>query len=62
MPQSIVPSSTIAARRCSCGSGLTLWDLEREFAVGGFAGKSMMKLRDIRGVLGDSYCRSLNRS
>ncbi|WP_236578812.1 2-oxo acid dehydrogenase subunit E2, partial [Streptomyces tendae] len=23
--------------------GLTLWDLEREFAVGGFAGKSLMK-------------------
>ncbi|MBV9025572.1 MAG: multifunctional oxoglutarate decarboxylase/oxoglutarate dehydrogenase thiamine pyrophosphate-binding subunit/dihydrolipoyllysine-residue succinyltransferase subunit [Streptomycetaceae bacterium] len=39
--------------------GLTLWDLEREFAVGGFAGKSMMKLRDILGVLRDSYCRSV---
>ncbi|MEU3550925.1 multifunctional oxoglutarate decarboxylase/oxoglutarate dehydrogenase thiamine pyrophosphate-binding subunit/dihydrolipoyllysine-residue succinyltransferase subunit [Streptomyces longwoodensis] len=38
--------------------GLTLWDLEREFAVGGFAGKSMMKLRDILGVLRDSYCRT----
>jgi 2-oxoglutarate dehydrogenase E1 component len=39
--------------------GLTLWDLEREFAVGGFAGKSMMKLRDILGVLRDSYCRTV---
>ncbi|MFD3517173.1 multifunctional oxoglutarate decarboxylase/oxoglutarate dehydrogenase thiamine pyrophosphate-binding subunit/dihydrolipoyllysine-residue succinyltransferase subunit [Streptomyces sp. NPDC058657] len=38
--------------------GLTLWDLEREFAVGGFAGKSMMKLRDILGVLRDTYCRT----
>ncbi|MFI1950409.1 multifunctional oxoglutarate decarboxylase/oxoglutarate dehydrogenase thiamine pyrophosphate-binding subunit/dihydrolipoyllysine-residue succinyltransferase subunit [Streptomyces xinghaiensis] len=38
--------------------GLTLWDLEREFAVGGFAGRSMMKLRDILGVLRDSYCRT----
>ncbi|MBO1336151.1 multifunctional oxoglutarate decarboxylase/oxoglutarate dehydrogenase thiamine pyrophosphate-binding subunit/dihydrolipoyllysine-residue succinyltransferase subunit [Streptomyces sp. VRA16 Mangrove soil] len=39
--------------------GLTLWDLEREFAVGGFAGKSMMKLRDILGVLRDSYVRTV---
>ncbi|WP_052848244.1 multifunctional oxoglutarate decarboxylase/oxoglutarate dehydrogenase thiamine pyrophosphate-binding subunit/dihydrolipoyllysine-residue succinyltransferase subunit [Streptomyces avicenniae] len=38
--------------------GLTLWDLEREFAVGGFAGRSMLKLRDILGVLRDSYCRT----
>jgi 2-oxoglutarate decarboxylase len=38
--------------------GLTLWDLEREFAVGGFAGRAMMKLRDILGVLRDSYCRT----
>ena len=38
--------------------GLTLWDLEREFAVGGFAGKSVLTLRDILGVLRDSYCRT----
>ncbi|MEE1938809.1 multifunctional oxoglutarate decarboxylase/oxoglutarate dehydrogenase thiamine pyrophosphate-binding subunit/dihydrolipoyllysine-residue succinyltransferase subunit [Streptomyces sp. TRM 70361] len=38
--------------------GLTLWDLEREFAVGGFAGKSVMRLREILGVLRDSYCRT----
>ncbi|MGY6025993.1 multifunctional oxoglutarate decarboxylase/oxoglutarate dehydrogenase thiamine pyrophosphate-binding subunit/dihydrolipoyllysine-residue succinyltransferase subunit [Streptomyces spinosirectus] len=39
--------------------GLTLWDLEREFAVGGFSGKALMKLRDILGVLRDSYCRTI---
>jgi 2-oxoglutarate decarboxylase len=38
---------------------LTLWDLDREVATGGFAGKSFMKLRDILGVLRDSYCRTL---
>ena len=37
--------------------GLTLWDLDRAFPVGGFAGKQRMKLRDILGVLRDSYCR-----
>ncbi|NUT08814.1 MAG: multifunctional oxoglutarate decarboxylase/oxoglutarate dehydrogenase thiamine pyrophosphate-binding subunit/dihydrolipoyllysine-residue succinyltransferase subunit [Hamadaea sp.] len=37
--------------------GLTLWDLDRTFAVGGFAGKDKMKLRDVLGVLRDSYCR-----
>ncbi|MCI0688490.1 MAG: multifunctional oxoglutarate decarboxylase/oxoglutarate dehydrogenase thiamine pyrophosphate-binding subunit/dihydrolipoyllysine-residue succinyltransferase subunit [Sporichthyaceae bacterium] len=39
--------------------GLTLWDLEREFATGGFGGKSMMTLRKILGVLRDSYCRTV---
>jgi len=39
--------------------GLTLWDLEREFATGGFGGKPRMKLRDILGVLRDSYCRTV---
>jgi 2-oxoglutarate decarboxylase len=37
--------------------GLTLWDLDRTFSVGGFAGKQQMRLRDILGVLRDSYCR-----
>ncbi len=37
--------------------GLTLWDLDREFSVGGFAGAKLMKLRDILGVLRDAYCR-----
>ncbi|SFB61842.1 2-oxoglutarate decarboxylase [Amycolatopsis marina] len=39
--------------------GLTLWDLDREFAVGGFAGEERMKLRDILGVLRNSYCRTV---
>jgi multifunctional 2-oxoglutarate metabolism enzyme len=39
--------------------GLTLWDLDREFAVGGFGGKSHMKLRDVLGLLRDSYCRTV---
>mgnify|MGYP002620567785 FL=1 len=39
--------------------GLTLWDLEREFATGGFGGKPLMKLRDILGVLRDSYVRTI---
>ncbi|MET7421784.1 multifunctional oxoglutarate decarboxylase/oxoglutarate dehydrogenase thiamine pyrophosphate-binding subunit/dihydrolipoyllysine-residue succinyltransferase subunit [Dactylosporangium sp. NPDC005555] len=37
--------------------GLTLWDLDRVFPVGGFAGKQKMKLRAVLGVLRDSYCR-----
>jgi len=39
--------------------GLTLWDLDREFATGGFGGKPIMKLREILGVLRDSYCRTV---
>jgi 2-oxoglutarate dehydrogenase E1 component len=39
--------------------GLTLWDLDREFATGGFGGKKLMKLRKILGILRDSYCRSV---
>ncbi len=39
--------------------GLTLWDLDREFATGGLGGKQFMKLRDILGTLRDSYCRSV---
>ena len=38
---------------------LTLWDLDREFATGGFGGVQVMKLRDILGVLRDSYCRTI---
>ncbi|HEY3088726.1 MAG TPA: multifunctional oxoglutarate decarboxylase/oxoglutarate dehydrogenase thiamine pyrophosphate-binding subunit/dihydrolipoyllysine-residue succinyltransferase subunit [Jatrophihabitantaceae bacterium] len=37
--------------------GLTLWDLDREFPVGGFAGLNLARLRDILGVLRDAYCR-----
>ncbi|MEP6463635.1 MAG: multifunctional oxoglutarate decarboxylase/oxoglutarate dehydrogenase thiamine pyrophosphate-binding subunit/dihydrolipoyllysine-residue succinyltransferase subunit, partial [Frankiaceae bacterium] len=38
---------------------LTLWDLDREFPAGGFGGKSMMTLRELLGVLRDSYCRTI---
>ena len=38
--------------------GLTLWDLDREFATGNFAGRRFMKLRHILGILRDSYCRT----
>lgn len=37
--------------------GLTLWDLDREFKVDGFAGVQRKKLRDILSVLRDAYCR-----
>ncbi len=37
--------------------GLTLWDLDREFKVNGFAGKTNKKLRDVLGLLRDAYCR-----
>jgi len=39
--------------------GLTFWDLDREFVTGGFGGKRTMLLREILGVLRDSYCRTI---
>jgi 2-oxoglutarate dehydrogenase E1 component len=39
--------------------GLTLWDLERSFATGGFGGAPFLKLRKILGILRDSYCRTV---
>jgi 2-oxoglutarate decarboxylase len=39
--------------------GLTLWDLEREFATGGFGGEPRIKLRKILGILRDAYCRTV---
>ncbi|WP_345344236.1 multifunctional oxoglutarate decarboxylase/oxoglutarate dehydrogenase thiamine pyrophosphate-binding subunit/dihydrolipoyllysine-residue succinyltransferase subunit [Rhodococcus olei] len=36
---------------------LTLWDLDREFNVGGFNGKDRAKLRDVLSILRDAYCR-----
>jgi 2-oxoglutarate decarboxylase len=42
--------------------GLTLWDLDREFATGSSFGgttRRFMKLRDILGILRDSYCRTV---
>jgi 2-oxoglutarate decarboxylase len=47
--------------------GLTLWDLDREFPTGEFGSadeglsgsRPLMKLREILGVLRDSYCRTI---
>jgi len=39
--------------------GLTLWDLDREFATGGFGGKALMQLREILSVLRNSYTRTI---
>lgn len=39
--------------------GLSLWDLDREFATDGFGGNPVMKLRRILGTLRDSYCRTI---
>ena len=39
--------------------GLTIWDLDREFPTGGLAGKRVMRLRDILGVLRDAYSRTI---
>ncbi len=39
--------------------GLTIWDLDREFATGGLIGRPLMPLGDILSVLRDAYCRTL---
>jgi len=39
--------------------GLTLWDLDRDFATGGFGGSPILKLRHILGILRDAYCRTV---
>ncbi len=39
--------------------GLTFWDLDREFVTGGFGGRRSALLREILGVLRDSYCRTI---
>ncbi|KTR93389.1 alpha-ketoglutarate decarboxylase [Microbacterium testaceum] len=39
--------------------GLTFWDLDREFVTGGLGDRRVAKLRDILGVLRDSYCRTI---
>ncbi len=56
MPQSIVPSSTIAARRCSCGSrrGCTVM---RVGDVDLGLGDALDGLRGDRGVHGDRELR-----
>ncbi len=39
--------------------GLTIWDLDRQFPVGGFAGRERATMRDVLGILRDSYCRTI---
>ena len=41
--------------------GLSIWDLDREFAVGTFGGKerTYLTLREILSILQDSYCRTI---
>jgi 2-oxoglutarate decarboxylase len=39
--------------------GLTIWDLEREFFTDGVAGRNIMPLGDLLGVLRDAYCRRI---
>jgi multifunctional 2-oxoglutarate metabolism enzyme len=39
--------------------GLTIWDLDREFATGGLAGTDRRTLGDLLGVLRDAYCRTV---
>lgn len=39
--------------------GLTLWDLDRTFPTGGFTGRTRATLRDVLGLLRDSYCRTI---
>ncbi|MDT0164675.1 multifunctional oxoglutarate decarboxylase/oxoglutarate dehydrogenase thiamine pyrophosphate-binding subunit/dihydrolipoyllysine-residue succinyltransferase subunit [Actinotalea sp. AC32] len=39
--------------------GLTLWDLDRVFPTAGFTGRPKATLREILGLLRDSYCRTI---
>ncbi|WP_422114928.1 multifunctional oxoglutarate decarboxylase/oxoglutarate dehydrogenase thiamine pyrophosphate-binding subunit/dihydrolipoyllysine-residue succinyltransferase subunit [Brachybacterium sp. UNK5269] len=39
--------------------GLTLWDLDRTFPTRGLGGKEELTLREILGLLRDSYCRTI---
>lgn len=39
--------------------GLTIWDLDRQFLVGGVGGKEKMTLGDLLHVLRDAYCRTI---
>ena len=38
---------------------LTLWDLDRVYSTGGFAGQQRWKMRAILGRLRDAYCRAM---
>ncbi|CAB4362575.1 MAG: multifunctional oxoglutarate decarboxylase/oxoglutarate dehydrogenase thiamine pyrophosphate-binding subunit/dihydrolipoyllysine-residue succinyltransferase subunit [Actinobacteria bacterium] len=39
--------------------GLTIWDLDREFLVGGVGGKERQTLGDLLDTLRDAYCRTI---
>ena len=39
--------------------GLTLWDLDREFLTDGLAGRDVLPLGEILGILRDAYCRTV---
>jgi len=39
--------------------GLTLWDLDRTYPTGGFAGRDRQRMRDVLGRLRDAYCRTM---
>jgi 2-oxoglutarate dehydrogenase E1 component len=39
--------------------GLTIWDLDREFFTDGLAGRDVLTLGDILGILRDAYCRTV---
>ena len=39
--------------------GLTIWDLDREFATGGVGGVARSTLGELLGVLRDAYCRTI---
>jgi len=39
--------------------GLTLWDLDRHYATGGFGGTNVWKMREVLGRLRDAYCRTV---
>nr|WP_234989176.1 multifunctional oxoglutarate decarboxylase/oxoglutarate dehydrogenase thiamine pyrophosphate-binding subunit/dihydrolipoyllysine-residue succinyltransferase subunit [Demequina sp. NBRC 110052] len=39
--------------------GLTLWDLDRVFPTGGFAGQDRWVMRDVLNRLRDAYCRTI---
>ncbi|WP_228374253.1 multifunctional oxoglutarate decarboxylase/oxoglutarate dehydrogenase thiamine pyrophosphate-binding subunit/dihydrolipoyllysine-residue succinyltransferase subunit [Demequina phytophila] len=39
--------------------GLTLWDLDRSYETGGFAGQQSWKMRTVLSRLRDAYCRTI---
>ncbi len=39
--------------------GLTLWDLDRVYPTGGFAGRDRQRMREVLSRLRDAYCRTM---